>query len=109
MPLRYKCSGQILTFIKIMTRVQTLRGSTSLPTGPTYLQAWHGPKKKASGTWAQEESLGSRPEPTSAQTLPARVHHSTGAARLLWDANNQYKDPLIPVQGPFLKPLKPPT
>ena len=54
-------------------------------------------------TWTQEESLGHvglreslgpRPEPTSAQTLPTRVHHSTGVAR--------FSETLLPVQGPFL-------
>jgi len=40
------CSGQILTFVEIMTRVQTSGCSTSLPAGPTHLQVWHGPNKK---------------------------------------------------------------
>ena len=52
-------------------------------------------------TWTQEEShrhvgpresLGPRPEPTSAQTLPTRVHHSTGVARFS-ETLYQYKDP----------------
>jgi len=58
-------SGQILTF-KIMTRVRTLEGSTSLPVGPAHLQAWHGSKKKASG-------LTPNPHPIR--------HHSTRAAQ----------------------------
>jgi len=43
------CSGQILIFTKIMIRVWTLGGPTSLPAGPAHLQAWREPKKKASG------------------------------------------------------------
>jgi len=45
----YICSGQILTFVKITTRVQTTGGSTSLPVSSAHLLVWYGPKRKASG------------------------------------------------------------
>ena len=70
------CSAWILTFIKIATRVPPPEGIASLPAGPTHIQAQHELRKKVSGTWAQEENLGPRQDPTSDQT--------TGAVRQSW-------------------------
>jgi len=78
------CSGQVLTFVKIMTRVLTPIGSTSLPAA----QLTYKPDI------AQEESLGPRPEPTSDQTS---LNWSLTTLR---DANNQYKDPFYCYRDP---------
>ena len=51
---------------------------------PAHLQAWHGAKKKASSTWAQEESSGLAPNPhlirhhSSEFITQAELHYSPG-------------------------------
>ena len=73
-----------------------------------HLQALHETKKKASGTWAQEESLNSHPEPTSDQTSLARIHYSTGAQDSP-GRQHKYKDHFLSVWRPFPKSPKTPT
>jgi len=90
------CSGQILTFIKIMTRVQTFGDSASLLAGLAHLQARHRPKRKPQALpWAHISSGITYPGPLL-----------TRSCTTLRDAINQYKDPLLPVQWPFPEPLK---
>ena len=67
------CSDRIFIFIKIITSMQA---------SPTHIQAKYELKKKAWGTWAQEENFGPRPEPASDQTSLAQIHYSIGDARL---------------------------
>ena len=103
------CSGQILGLIKITTRISPPGDITSPPAvqltykpniDPRRKPQAYNPKKKASGIWAQEESLGHRPEPTSHQTSLTQIHYSTGAARLFRTStistrilSYQYEDP----------------
>ena len=76
-----------------MTRVRTLRGSTSLPAGPAHLQAWCGPMKKASGfIWAYIRSDITQPE----------LHNFSGRQQSI-------QDHFLSVQRSFSKPSNAPT